>query len=60
MPIEIEAERAEMDIDPEYLIELLRMLHGAESKLSVVSDFKDRFNFISKDVIKKKIDEISS
>lgn len=41
-PLDIEAERAEMDIDPECMAELLRMLHGAETKLSVVTDFKEK------------------
>lgn len=41
-PIEIEAERAEMEIDPECMVELIRMLHGSDAKQNVVTDLKAR------------------
>lgn len=41
-PIKIEAERAEMDIEPELMIELIHILHGIESKMLAINMFKSK------------------
>lgn len=41
-PINIEAERAEMDIEPERMTDLVKMMHGADSKGMVINSFKTK------------------